>query len=108
MKANLLQNVYVNKHTAQNRLPNFRARMYLTNYIRERRAIRTSSYLRASLGFLRRTLEKRWNQERRHAFRAVCFLSGRSRGTSQRYTVARTKIRALVASTQLLGVQKSS
>jgi ribosomal protein S14 len=46
-------------------------------------------------------------KENRKAFRSECFITGRSRGTSQRYTVARTRIKHLSATAQLFGIRKA-
>jgi ribosomal protein S14 len=44
----------------------------------------------------------------RFAFRASCYLTGRSRGTSQRFSVTRMRIKHIAATARLLGVRKSS
>ena len=46
--------------------------------------------------------------ENRVPYRAGCFLTGRYRGTIQRFSVARTRIKALSAQARLLGARKSS
>ena len=46
--------------------------------------------------------------QNRIAFRASCFITGRARGLSQRFGVARTKIKSLTDTGMLPGVQKSS
>lgn len=42
------------------------------------------------------------------SYRAECFITGRSRGTSQRFTVSRTKIKELSGQAKLFGVMKAS
>jgi ribosomal protein S14 len=46
--------------------------------------------------------------EERIASRAFCFITGRSRGTSRRYTVSRTRVKQFSSVGLLLGIRKSS
>jgi ribosomal protein S14 len=46
--------------------------------------------------------------EDRISFRSGCFITGRARGTSQRFTVSRVRIKALSDEGKLFGARKSS
>lgn len=53
-------------------------------------------------------LQKRYANEERIGMQTGCFLTGRSRGTTQRFSVARTRVKHLSSKGQLFGVRKSS
>jgi len=94
--------------TASNRLPNRRARQYLLNYLRTIRHHRPSAHLRAAMGLIRWTVARSFHGENRVSIRSGCFITGRARGTSQRFTVARTRVKNLSDEGKLFGVRKSS
>lgn len=96
------------KRTVSNRVPNRRARQFLLNYLRFVREDIASYKLRAAMGLIRWSVMRSFHGEDRIAFRSGCFISGRARGTSQRYTVSRTKIKALSDEGKLFGARKSS
>jgi ribosomal protein S14 len=94
--------------TASNRLPNLRSCEFLTNIIRNTRQTRTSYALKASLGLFRWALMYNYHKEDRISRRASCPMTGRARGTSQRYIITRTQVKHLADNALLLGVSKSS
>ena len=94
--------------TSSNRLPNRRARQFLLNYLRFVREDAASFKLRAAMGLIRWSVTRSYHGEDRISFRAGCFITGRARGTSQRYTVSRTRIKALSDEGKLFGARKSS
>jgi ribosomal protein S14 len=91
-----------------NRLPSRRARHFLVNYMRMVRFNAPSAPLRAAIGLVRWADADSFYGEDRISFRAGCFITGRARGTSQRFTVARTCVKHLTAAGKLFGVKKSS
>jgi len=46
--------------------------------------------------------------EDRVSFRSGCFITGRARGMTQRFTVSRTRVKALSDEGKLFGARKSS
>jgi ribosomal protein S14 len=104
----LRQQLNLRLRTAQNRVPNRRSRQFIINYLRQQRLVKTSYFLRAALGFTLWLIATKNFLEERVAHRAECFISGRSRGTTQEFTVARTQVRILSSQYLLFGVQKSS
>jgi ribosomal protein S14 len=96
------------KLTPSNRLPNRRARQFLLNYFRFIREDIASYKLRAAMGLIRWSVMRSFHGENRIAFRSGCFITGRARGTSQRFTVSRTRIKALSDEGKLFGTRKSS
>lgn len=53
-------------------------------------------------------IAKKHATQNRIASRSSCFLTGRARSLSQRFSVARTKIKEFASRAVLFGVQKSS
>lgn len=53
-------------------------------------------------------IAKKHSTQNRIASRASCFLTGRARGVSQRFSISRTKIKEFASRAILFGVQKSS
>ena len=96
------------KFTSSNRLPNRSARRFLLNYLRLVREDVVSFQLRAAMGLIHWTVRRAYHGEDRISFRSGCFVTGRARGTSQRYTVSRTRIKALCDEGKLFGARKSS
>jgi len=96
------------RFTASNRLPNRRARRFLLNYLRFIRAETISPELRAAMGLILWGLASAFYAEDRISFRSGCFITGRARGTSRRYTISRTRIKSLATEGKLFGVRKSS
>lgn len=94
--------------TPSNRLPNRRARQFLLNYLRLVREEAASSKLRAAMGLIRWSVLRTFHNESRVGFRAACFITGRARGTSQRFTVSRTRVKAFSDEGRLFGARKSS
>jgi ribosomal protein S14 len=94
--------------TSSNRLPNRRARQFLLNYLRFVREDTASFQLRAAMGLIRWSVTRSFHGEDRISLRAGCFITGRARGTSQRFTVSRTRIKALSDEGKLFGARKSS
>jgi ribosomal protein S14 len=94
--------------TSSNRLPNRRARQFLLNYLRFIREDTASYKLRAAMGLIRWSVMRSFHGEDRISFRSGCFITGRARGTSQRFTVSRTRIKALSDEGKLFGARKSS
>jgi ribosomal protein S14 len=86
-----------------------RSRNFLINYVRQRRANTPSQGARATLGLTQRQKQEAFRPGRvDKAPRAICFITGRARGTSQRHTISRTKIKEFANSRQLIGTKKSS
>ena len=104
----LRQQLNVHQRTPQNRAPNRRSRQFIINYLRQQRLVKTSYFLRAALGFTLWLIATKNFLEERTAYRAECYISGRSRGTTQEFTIARTLIRILSSQYLISGVQKSS
>jgi len=104
----LKQQITRYKFTSSNRLPNRRARQFLLNYLRFIREDVASFRLRAAMGLIRWTVTRAYHGENRISFRAGCFITGRARGTSRRFTVSRTRIKALSDEGKLFGARKSS
>ena len=96
------------RFTSSNRLPNRRARRFLLNYLRLVREVFASPKLRASMGLISWSSLRTFHEEDRISFRSGCFITGRARGTSQRFTVSRTRVKALSAEGKLFGARKSS
>jgi ribosomal protein S14 len=94
--------------TPNNELPNFRAQKFLMNYLRYYRVKQTSNALRAALGMVRWLRNRKYDTQNRIAHRTDCVITGRARGISRRFNVARTKIKFFADSGFLLGVRKSS
>jgi ribosomal protein S14 len=94
--------------TSSNRLPLRRARQFLLNYLRLVREEATSPKLRAAMGLIRWSSLRSFHGEDRISFRSGCFITGRARGTSQRFTVSRTRVKSLSGEGKLFGVRKSS
>lgn len=102
------QKLTIYRRTLNNELPNVRSQKFLLRYLQQHRLEKASGPLRASLGLTRWLLNKKRSMQNRIAFRTSCFITGRSRGVSQRFSVARTKIKFLSDTGMLLGVRKSS
>jgi ribosomal protein S14 len=96
------------KFTPSNRLPNRRARQFLLNYLRFIREDIASYKIRGAMGLIRWSVMRSFHREDRISFRSGCFITGRARGTSQRFTVSRTRIKALSDEGKLFGARKSS
>ena len=94
--------------TASNRLPNLRSRQFLLNLFRRTRLSRTSPFLRAAMGIVRWSIIKAYDGKDLIAHRASCIISGRARGTSQRFSISRTKVKEISSDGKLFGVRKSS
>ena len=108
MLIKLRQQLDIPNRTPANRTPNLRSREFIINYLRQQRLIKSSSGLRASIGLARWMIDQANFVENRIASRAECFITGRSRGTSKRFTVARTKIKFLAGEAKLFGLRKAS
>jgi ribosomal protein S14 len=104
----LRQQINRHRRTLSNRVPNRRARQFLLNYLRFVREDTASYKLRAAMGLIRWSVMRSFHGESRVSFRSGCFITGRARGTSQRYTVSRTRIKALSDEGKLFGTRKSS
>jgi ribosomal protein S14 len=104
----LRQQLPRHKRTTTNRTPDLYSRKFIINYLRQRRLRKTSGALRASLGLARWLVDVSNVAKYRGAFRASCYLTGRARGTSQRFTVTRMRIKHIAATARLFGVRKSS
>jgi len=78
------------------------------NYLRYVREGTASYRLRGAMGLIQWTLAKSYHHEDRISFRAGCFITGRARGTSQRFTISRTKTKHLADQGKLFGIRKSS
>jgi ribosomal protein S14 len=102
------QNLKIHRRTLNNELPNVRSQKFLLNYLRQHRLEKTSGEMRAALGLTRWLLNKKRKTQNRIGFRTSCFITGRARGLTQRFSVARTKIKSLADSGTLPGVRKSS
>jgi len=95
MKHKVKQQITRYRFTASNRTPNRRARQFLLNYLRYLRVDRASYKIRGAMGLIQWSVMRSFHREDRIANRSSCFITGRARGTSQRYTVSRTRIKAL-------------
>jgi len=102
------QQIHRFRFTPAHRLPTRRARHFLTNYIRTVRSDIPSAPLRAALGYLQWRLLHSYHGEDRISLRTFCFVTGRARGTSRRFTVSRTRVRQFAAEGRLFGLRKSS
>jgi len=102
------QQIHRFRFTAAHRLLTRRARHFLTNYIRTVRSDIPSAPLRAALGYLQWRLLHSYHGEDRISVRTFCFVTGRARGTSRRFTVSRTRVRQFAAEGRLFGLRKSS
>lgn len=96
------------RFTSSDRLPNRRARRFLLNYLRFVRAGTASYRLRGAMGLIQWLVASSYRGESRIAFRSGCFITGRARGTSQRFTISRTKVKFLADQGKLFGARKSS
>lgn len=67
-----------------------------------------SAPLRAAMGLVRWSIMRSFHKENRVSFRASCFITGRARGTTQRFSVARTRVKQFSSEGRLFGVRKSS
>jgi ribosomal protein S14 len=104
----LKQQISRYKFTPSNRTPNQRARQFLLNYLRYVRVDLASYKLRGAMGLIQWSVMRSFHKQNRISFRSGCFITGRARGTSQRYTVSRTRIKALSDEGKLFGARKSS
>lgn len=105
----LKQQLKKHNQTTPNKAATTRSRNFLINYVRQRRANATSQGARAALGMTQRQKQEAFRAGKvDKAPRSICFITGRSRGTTQRYTVARTKIKELSNTRQLIGTKKGS
>lgn len=104
----LRQFIHRTKYTLSNRVTVAYSRQFLLNQIAYTRRQRTSGAVRAAMGFLRHFMVRAQRNERRIKYRAACFLTGRTRGTSRRFSVARMQIKHLTSDGRLFGVRKSS
>lgn len=105
----LKQQISRYRFTLSNRLPNRRARLFLINHLRALRNQRISSAApRAALGLTTWMLAQTHRNENRISNRFGCFISGRARGTSQRFSVSRVKVQYLSSIGKLFGTRKSS
>lgn len=96
------------QRTPSNRIPNLKSRQYLLNYFRQTRKEVPSAPLRAARALTRWAMMRVYSKESRISRNSRCFISGRARGTSQRYGIARTKIKYFSDQGKLLGLRKSS
>jgi ribosomal protein S14 len=101
----LKQQIHRYRLTESNRLPNRRARRFLVQLIRYKKS---AEIARAALGLTVWALARAKHGEDRISNRFGCFISGRARGASQRFSVARTKIQYLSENGKLFGTRKSS
>jgi ribosomal protein S14 len=108
MLRKLRQSLPAHNLTPNNSIANIRSRSFLLTRLRQRRFYKTAASLRAAMGLIQWKLSKKYAYSNRIAFRSECFITGRSRGTSKLFTVARTKIKALASTAQLPGLRKSS
>lgn len=108
MIAKLRQQLDKHKITSHNKTPNLRSRYFILNFLRRRRLVKTAPGVRASLGLARWLIENDRTAEKRVAVRTACFITGRGRGLTQRFSIARTKVKELASEARLFGVRKSS
>lgn len=102
------QQIHRFRFTSSHRLPTRRARHFLTNHFRTLRTDTPSAPLRAALGYLQWRLLHSYHGEDRIYLRTSCFVTGRARGTSRRFTISRTRVRQFAAEGRLFGLRKSS
>lgn len=108
MTKKLRQFIHRKNYTVSNRVTVACSRQFLLNQIAYHRRQRTSGAVRAGMGFLSHLMVRAYRNERRIMYRAACFLTGRRRGTSRRFSIARTQVKHLTAEGKLFGVRKSS
>lgn len=104
----LRQQLETHKRTMNNQTPSLRSREFILNFLRRKRLQKTSPSLKSGLGLARWLIIKTKPATSIIIQRSECFITGRSRGTSQRYTVARTKIKELASEAKLFGTRKAS
>jgi ribosomal protein S14 len=95
------------KLTPSNRLPHLRSRQFLLNILRLTRVDKSSGSIRAAMGMVRWSLFT-MHTKKRIGYRNACLITGRARGVSQRFGIARTKVKHLADQGKLFGVRKSS
>jgi ribosomal protein S14 len=104
----LRQQLKTHKEMPATRVTNFRSLNFMLYFVRRLRAKKPSQGARATVGFIQWLKAVKVRKKVDESPRAECFITGRSRGTSRRFTVARTKLKELAGQAKLFGVQKSS
>jgi ribosomal protein S14 len=72
------------------------------------RRLHPAANLRAAIGFMMRRTAMRFVPENRISPNTICFLTGRTRGTSKRFTLTRVRYRHEASAGLLFGLRKSS
>jgi ribosomal protein S14 len=108
MQHKLKQQLNREKYTTSNRLPALRSRQFLLNALRLGYTADAAEDLRVARGRIRLDNRHYFLPQNRVAFRSACFVTGRGRATSQRYSVSRFQVKKLSGQGKLFGARKSS
>jgi len=108
MKGKLLRTKYRFKYIVFNYLPNLRSRQFIENTCRRVHMDTADASARTAMGFVREKISKFYSSMPRVARQSHCFISARARGTYQRFTTTRLKMRSLVRTGTLFGLRKAS
>jgi ribosomal protein S14 len=108
MKTKLIQVTKRLKYNKYTYLPNLRSRQFIENSCRHLRTCVPQPIARAAMGFARKGIASIYAASPRVAQQSRCFLSTRARGTYQRFSISRLKMRSIIRTGTLFGLRKAS
>jgi len=105
----LRQNLHRHQFSGSNRTPNLRSGRFIVNIIRTvAEETSLTARMRGTISLIRYARDSRYRKENRVFLRASCPVTGRGRGTSRRFTIARTRFKEVAGWGLFTGLRKSS